>query len=49
MEDENVAPVYNKLQGVRVDNPSNGMFIVVRGSKVTKELVFVQGVFLTAF
>lgn len=39
MEDENVAPVYYNLQGVRVDNPSNGMFIVVRGSKVTKELV----------
>ena len=39
-EDLNVAPVYYNLQGVRVDNPINGaLYIVVRGSKVTKELV----------
>lgn len=37
--DENAAPVYYTLQGVRVLNPEKGLYIVVRGSKVTKEVV----------
>lgn len=32
-----VTPVYYNLQGVRVDNPAPGLYIVVRGNKVTKE------------
>lgn len=36
---EDVAPVYYNLQGVRVDAPANGLYIVVRGDKVAKELV----------
>lgn len=32
-------PVYFNLQGVRVDNPENGLYIVVRGTKVSKEYV----------
>ncbi len=39
IEDANVAPVYYNLQGVRVAEPANGLYIVVRGEKVTKELV----------
>lgn len=34
--DENVAPVYYNLQGVRVANPESGLYIVVKGSKVSK-------------
>lgn len=37
--DDNVAPVYYNLQGVRVDNPASGLYIVVRGSKTTKEYI----------
>ena len=40
--DEAVAdaePVYYTLQGVKVLNPSSGVYIVVRGNKVTKEYV----------
>lgn len=37
--EENVAPVYYNLQGVRVDAPANGLYIVVRGDKVAKEYV----------
>lgn len=33
---ENVEPVYYNLQGVRVENPENGIFIEVRGTTVTK-------------
>lgn len=36
---EDVAPVYYNLQGVRVENPANGLYIVVRGNKVAKEYV----------
>lgn len=39
IDDEDATPVYYNLQGVRVDNPSAGMYIVVRGNKVTKEIV----------
>ena len=38
-EGEVVAPVYYNLQGVRVNNPENGLFIQVKGSKATKVLV----------
>lgn len=34
--DENVAPVYYNLQGVRVANPENGLYIVVKGNKSSK-------------
>jgi hypothetical protein len=34
--DENVAPVYYNLQGVRVANPEKGLYIQVRGNKATK-------------
>lgn len=37
--DDTAAPVYFNLQGVRVNNPSNGIYIVVRGNKVTKEIL----------
>lgn len=33
---ENIAPVFYNLQGVRVANPSNGIFIRVQGAKVSK-------------
>ncbi len=34
--DENAPAVYYNLQGVRVANPENGLFIVVKGGKSTK-------------
>ena len=34
--DNDAAPVYYNLQGVRVDNPSKGLYIVVKGNKATK-------------
>lgn len=34
-----IAPVYYNLQGVRVAEPANGLYIVVRGDKVAKEIV----------
>lgn len=38
--EEDVTPVYYNLQGIRVNNPISGStVIVVRGNKVTKELV----------
>lgn len=36
---EDVAPVYYNLQGVQVVNPENGIYIVKRGNKVTKEYI----------
>ena len=36
--DSNEAPVYYNLLGKRVNNPSNGVFIVKQGKKVTKQL-----------
>ncbi len=36
---ENAAPVYYNLQGVKVENPANGLYIVKRGNKVTKEII----------
>lgn len=37
VEDE--APVYFTLQGVKVENPAKGIYIVVRGNKAAKEYV----------
>lgn len=37
--EENAAPVYYNLQGVRVANPESGLFIVVKGSKVSKVIL----------
>lgn len=37
--DGDVTPVYYTLQGVRVDSPTQGLYIVKRGDKVTKEYV----------
>ncbi len=37
--DDAVAPVYYNLQGVEVENPAPGLYIVKRGNKVTKEVV----------
>lgn len=34
--DADAAPVYFNLQGVRVNNPENGIFIVVKGNKAQK-------------
>ncbi|MDE6443135.1 MAG: hypothetical protein K2K64_01750 [Muribaculaceae bacterium] len=34
--DNNVAPVYYNLQGIKVANPENGIFIQVKGNKVSK-------------
>ncbi|MDE7152943.1 MAG: starch-binding protein [Muribaculaceae bacterium] len=36
---DNAPAVYYNLQGVKVDNPENGLYIVKRGNKVTKEMV----------
>ena len=33
--DDDCAPVYYNLQGIRVDNPAHGIYIVRRGSKVS--------------
>ena len=37
--DAEVAPVYYNLQGVRVANPANGLYIKVAGEKASKVLV----------
>lgn len=37
--DSDVAPVYYNLQGVRVENPENGLYIVKRGNKVSKTII----------
>lgn len=37
--DDEVAPVYYNLQGVRVANPANGLYIKVVGEKASKVLV----------
>jgi hypothetical protein len=39
VNDENAPAVYYNLQGVRVNNPANGVYIVVKGDKVSKVLV----------
>lgn len=35
--DSDAAPVYYDLNGRRIDNPAPGLYIVKRGTKVTKE------------
>lgn len=37
--DDEVTPVYFNLQGVKVDNPSNGIYIKVTGKKTEKVIV----------
>lgn len=37
--DENEAPVYYNMQGMRVANPENGLYIVVKGNKTSKVLI----------
>ena len=39
IEAENGVAVYYNLQGVEVSNPENGLYIVVRGGKATKEYI----------
>lgn len=39
IEAEDAEAVYYNLQGVEVANPANGVYIVRRGSKVTKEFI----------
>ena len=39
IEGNTAAPVYYNLQGIKVANPENGIYIVKRGNKVTKEYV----------
>lgn len=38
-EEENAPVEYYNLNGVRVENPSNGLYIVKQGSKVTKQVI----------
>lgn len=38
-DNSDAAPVYYNLQGVKIANPGNGIFIVRRGNKVAKEIV----------
>ena len=38
-EDANAPVEYYNLQGVRVQNPSNGLFIVKQGNKVSKQVI----------
>ena len=38
-DDDNAPVVYYNLQGVRVENPANGLYIRVQGKKATKVLV----------
>ena len=38
--EDSTAPVeYFNLQGVRVENPENGLYIVRQGNKVSKQLI----------
>ena len=39
VDEENAPAVYYNLQGVEVANPDNGIYIVRRGNKVTKEII----------
>lgn len=38
-DSQSAATIYYNLQGVRVDNAANGLYIVVRGDKAAKEFV----------
>lgn len=37
--EEDEAPIYYNLQGVKIDSPGNGIYIVVRGNKISKEYI----------
>ena len=37
--DDDAPAVYYNLQGMRVDNPANGIYIMRKGSKATKVMV----------
>lgn len=37
--DENAAKVYYNLQGIEVENPANGLYIVKQGNKVAKQVI----------
>lgn len=37
--DTDAAPVYYNLQGIQVKNPAQGIYIVKKGNKVTKQLI----------
>ncbi|MDE6267433.1 MAG: starch-binding protein [Muribaculaceae bacterium] len=39
IEAEDAPAVYYNLQGVKIDNPANGLYIVKRGNKVSKVMV----------
>lgn len=39
VEDENAPVEYYNLQGVRVANPENGLYIVKQGKKVSKKFI----------
>lgn len=39
IDDNNAPAVYYNLNGVQVANPENGLYIVKRGNKVTKEVI----------
>ena len=39
IDDSDAAPVYYNMNGIRVDNAAPGLYIVKRGTKVTKEYV----------
>lgn len=39
VEDENAPVEYYNLQGIRVANPENGLYIVKQGNKVTKRII----------
>lgn len=39
IDDNNAPAVYYNLNGVQVNNPENGLYIVKRGNKVTKEVI----------
>ena len=39
VEDSDAPVVYYNMQGVRVANPANGLYIRVQGKKATKVLV----------
>ena len=39
IEVETAPAVYYNLQGVQVENPTSGIYIVKRGNKVTKERI----------
>ncbi len=36
---DDIMPVYYNLQGIKVDNPVSGFYIVKRGDKITKEYI----------